>query len=476
MTSLTVYRMNRPLLSVRPEWHRALAGAWLVACAAILPGCPADSTPAPSTQSPPAVAVAPADVAAGETASAATDDDSGSPVSSPAAAALPAEVTLGDPSLTQGIPGDGALTTEQIKAWLQTPGVHDELHITLPLGLSLGAQQIVGLQENPLTRAKIELGRQLYFDPRLSSDHTISCATCHDPAQGYTAQTQFGVGIRGQTGNRNSPVSYNRILSGAQFWDGRAASLEEQAVGPIANPIEMGNTHSACVECVAGIEGYRMQFEAVFGTDSVNIDNIGKAIASFERCLVTGPAPYDYHAVFARYLELYPTEEDLADLKADDPDLYAQYEQAKSDAEAHPMSESALRGQKLFFSEQVNCTACHVGANFADEKYHNLGVGMDAEEPDLGRYAVTMDEKDKGAFKTPTIRNVEFTAPYMHDGSQKTLEEVVEWYAKGGHPNPYLDEKIRKLDLTAQDKADLVAFMQACSGAFPKVETGRLPE
>lgn len=476
MNLLTVYRMNRHLLTLRPEWHRPLTGAWLVACAAILSGCPADSPPAsPAGQATPAVAVAPADSEPSGAVRAVTDDDAGA-ASAPAAAALPVEVTLDDPSLTQGIPGEGPLTTEQIKAWLETSGVHDELDITLPLGLSLGAQQIVGLQENPLTRAKIELGRQLYFDPRLSSDHTISCATCHDPAQGYTAQTQFGVGIRGQTGNRNSPVSYNRILSGAQFWDGRAASLEEQAVGPIANPIEMGNTHSSCVQCVAGIEGYRMQFEAVFGTDSVNIDNIGKAIASFERCLVTGPAPYDYHAVFARYQELYPTEEDLADLKSDDPELFAQYEQAKADAEAHPMSESAQRGQKLFFSERVNCTACHVGANFADEKYHNLGVGMDAAEPDLGRYAVTMDEKDKGAFKTPTVRNVEFTAPYMHDGSQKTLEEVVEWYAKGGHPNPYLDEKIKKLDLTAQDKADLVAFMKACSGAFPKVETGRLPQ
>jgi cytochrome c peroxidase len=140
------------------------------------------------------------------------------------------------------------------------------------------------------------------------------------------------------------------------------------------------------------------------------------------------------------------------------------------------MSDSAIRGQKLFFSQEVNCTACHVGANFTDEKFHNLGVGMDKEQPDLGRFEVTKEEKDKGAFKTPTIRNVEFTSPYMHDGSQKTLEEVVEWYAKGGHPNPWLDEKVKKLTLTDQDKADLVAFMKACSGPFPKVEHARLPE
>ena len=124
--------------------------------------------------------------------------------------------------------------------------------------------------------------------------------------------------------------------------------------------------------------------------------------------------------------------------------------QAKADAKAHPMSESARRGRELFFSEKANCTACHVGANLTDEKYHNLGIGMDKEMPDIGRMEVTKDEKEKGAFKTPTIRNVELSAPYMHDGSRKTLDEVVEWYAKGGHPNPWLDEKVKKLDLTAR--------------------------
>lgn len=385
-------------------------------------------------------------------------------------------VTLGDPSLTAGIPGDGPLTVSQIQAWLATPGINDPLDVKLPLGLSLGASQIVGLSSNPMTRAKIELGRQLYFDGRLSSDGTISCASCHDPDQGYAAHTQFGVGVNGQMGGRNSPVSYNRILSGAQFWDGRADSLEAQAVGPIQNPIEMANTHEKAVATIAGIEGYRLQFEAVFGKDSVNIDNIGKALATFERAIVTGPSPYDYQAALQPLLDQYKTEEDLADLKADDAELYAKYQELKAAADAHPMSESAKRGQQLFFSKEVNCTACHVGANFADEKYHNLGVGMDAEKPDLGRFEVTKKEEDKGAFKTPTIRNVEFTAPYMHDGSQKTLEEVVEWYAKGGHPNPHLSDKIKKFDLSAEGKADLVAFMKSTSGAFPAVQKGRLPE
>ena len=141
------------------------------------------------------------------------------------------------------------------------------------------------------------------------------------------------------------------------------------------------------------------------------------------------------------------------------------------------MCDSAKRGRDLFFSEKVNCTACHVGANLTDEKYHNLGVGMDKEKPDIGREDTTKEPKDRGAFKTPTIRNVALSAPYMHDGSQKTLEEVVEWYAKGGHPNPNLDEKIKKLELSDQDKKDLVEFMtQGCTSDFPKVERGRLPE
>lgn len=380
-----------------------------------------------------------------------------------------APVLLGDPSLTAGIPGKGPVTVEEIKAWLADPKNHEPLKVQLPLGLDVGAAQIKGLDKNPLTRAKIELGRQLYFDPRLSSDGTISCASCHDPAEGYAKHTRFGVGIRKLEGGRNSPTAYNRILSDAQFWDGRAGSLEEQAVGPIANPIEMGNTHAACVEWLGGIEGYKLQFEKIFG--KLTIETVGQAIASFERTLVTGPSPYDYHEKLAPFAKL-----DLDDLKTDDPALYAQYVKLTEAAKQAPMSDSAKRGRELFFSTKGGCTACHVGPNLSDEKYHNLGVGMAAEKPDLGRYDVTKKDEDKGAFKTPTIRNVALTAPYMHDGSQKTLEEVVEWYAKGGHPNPQLSKNVRKLELTSQDKTDLVEFMKACTGALPKVETGRLPK
>lgn len=376
------------------------------------------------------------------------------------------KVMLGEASLTAGVPGSGTISLDQIDTWLADPKNHVVLEPELPLGLAQGAGQIQGIDKNPLTRAKIELGRQLYFDPRLSLDATVACATCHDPKTGFTAPTKTGVGIKGQVGNRNSPVSFNRILSGAQFLDGRAESLEAQAVGPIANPIEMGFTHEGVVNRLAAIPVYARQFDALFG--GLTIDHVGQAIATFERAIVTQPAPFDYHEQLLPFAKM--DEEDIAD----DEELAAKYAQAKAAAEAHPMSESATRGRDLFFGK-ANCTACHVGANFSDEKYHNLGVGMAVDEPDHGRFVVSKDEKDKGAHKTPTVRNVALSAPYMHDGSQATLEEVVAWYDKGGHPNPWLSDKIKPLNLTEQERADLVEFMKALTSDTPPVETGRLP-
>ncbi len=382
-------------------------------------------------------------------------------------------VQLPSSELTSGIPGTGVLTVEQVRNWLEQPDNHMPLNLVLPLGLAEGIGQLFIPADNSLTKAKIELGRQLYFDKRMSGDGTISCASCHHPDHGFARPDQFGIGINSQTGNRNSPVSYNRILSQAQFWDGRAATLEDQAVGPIANPIEHGTTHEDAVAAIAAIEVYRLQFESVFGPDSVNIDNIGKAIASFERIIVTGPSPNDYYKQMLPFLDF--DEDDLAEIKEDTPDVYEKYETIKAAVAQHPMSDNAIRGRELFFSDKAACTACHVGANFTDEKYHNLGVGMDQDQPDPGRSQVTANEKETGAFKTPTLRNITLTAPYMHDGSQKTLEEVVEWYAKGGHANPHLSEKIKKLELSDQDKQDLVEYMKALTGEFPAVEQGRLP-
>jgi len=377
------------------------------------------------------------------------------------------QVLLGDPALTAGVPGNGPISVPQIETWLDDEHNFTELTPVLPLGLSQGSSQITGLDENPLTRAKIELGRQLYFDTRLSVDSTVSCASCHDPSMGYTAQTKTGVGIKGQAGGRNSPVAFNRILSDKQFWDGRAGSLEEQAIGPIENPIEMGFTHEGVVKRLASMPVYAKQFEKIFG--SVTIDAVGKAIAAFERVLVTAPSPYDYNEQWRAFQDLEP--EDLED----DPELAELYAEAAAGIKSHFMSDSAKRGREIFFTEKGNCTACHVGANLADEKYHNIGVGMDQETPDVGRHGVTKDTVDTGAFKTPTVRNVALTAPYMHDGSMATLEEVVEWYDKGGHSSKHLSSKIRPLKLTDQEQADLVEFMKACTSPTPPVETSRLP-
>ena len=296
--------------------------------------------------------------------------------------------------------------------------------------------------DNPQTVAKIELGKQLYFDPRLSYDGTISCATCHDPKKGWSNGEQFGVGIKGQKGGRNSPTVLNAAYFPLQFWDGRAKELEGQALGPIQNPIEMGHTLDACVECLSGIEGYKKQFKEVFGT-KVTADGIAKAIAAFERTVLSGDAPYDRYKA--------------GDKKA--------------------LSAAAERGMNLFFNK-AHCSACHAGANFSDAAFHNIGVGMDKEKPDEGRQAISTMLGDRGAFKTPGLREIARTAPYMHDGGMKTLEEVVEHYNKGGVANPQLDEEVFPLQLTAEEKADLVKFLKEglSSASYPMVTPPKLPK
>lgn len=380
-------------------------------------------------------------------------------------------VRIDDETLLAGVPGEGQLTHSQIKKWLADEKNHRPIEFVLPEAYKAARANVFVPADNPITRAKVELGRQLYFDRRLSSDGTVSCASCHIPSEGFAAHTRFGVGVDGQEGERNSPVVFNRLFSKRQFWDGRAKSLEDQAVGPIANAIEMANTHQACVECVEQIDGYQLQFKSVF-KDGVSIDNIGKAIASFERAIIAGTAPYDYYQAKANFEKLFAEDLEYLD---EEPELEQQYDGLKANVKKYAMSKSAVRGMELFFNKG-KCNACHIGANFTDELYHNLGVGMEVESPDLGRFDVTGNEADKGAFKTPTLRNVVHSSPYMHDGSQKTLEDVVDWYNKGGHPNKWLSDKVPKLDLSDQEKSDLVAFMkEGLAGSFPKIETQRLP-
>ncbi len=306
----------------------------------------------------------------------------------------------------------------------------------------LGLKPIRHPQDNPPTEAKISLGKQLYFDPRLSSDRSISCASCHDPQKGWSNGEAVATGFNQQQGDRSAPTVINTAYQQFQFWDGRAPTLEHQALGPIANPIEMNMELADVVGRLNGIAGYRQQFQQVFGTD-VTEAGIAQAIAAYERTVLSGDAPYDR-------------------FKAGDESA---------------LSAAAQRGMKLFFGK-ANCSACHSGANFTDNGFHNIGVSWAREDRDLGRFKVSGLEGDKGAFKTPTLREIARTAPYMHDGSEPTLEAVVEHYNEGGTPNPFLDEEIFALHLTEAEQADLVTFLTEglSSASYPDHDPPALPE
>ncbi|MBX5495427.1 MAG: cytochrome-c peroxidase [Bryobacteraceae bacterium] len=293
----------------------------------------------------------------------------------------------------------------------------------------LGLLPVIWPNDNPYSPEKAELGKFLYFDKRLSADNSVACATCHDPKFAFTDGRPVSTGIKGQTGGRSAPTVLNRAFSLAQFWDGRAPTLEEQAKGPIANPIEMGHTHENVVKRLKEIPGYRALFAKAFGTEDFTIDHVAQAIATFERTLLSGNSPYDRYKA--------------GDKKA--------------------MTPEQIRGMDVYFNK-AKCDQCHEGMNFTSNMFANIGIGTDKPDPDVGRYAVTKDPKDWGAFKTPTLREIARTAPYMHDGSLKTLEEVVEYYNKGGNKNKNLDERMKPLNLTDQEKKDLVAFLHALSG------------
>jgi cytochrome c peroxidase len=311
--------------------------------------------------------------------------------------------------------------------------------VKMPLGLDRDAFNVPA--DNPMTAAKVALGKLLYFDGRLSRDGTVSCATCHDPAKGFTDQAPVSTGVEGKKGTRSAPTVVNTAFNLFQFWDGRSPSLEEQAKGPIENPVEMATTHAVCVKKIAEVVGYKPLFRAAFGTEEVTIDRIAQAIASFERTVLSGNSAWD------------------------------RYVAGQKDA----LSESAARGLELFEGKAL-CTRCHVGFNLTDGIFHNLGVGMKAAKPDLGRFVVTKAKEDTGAFKTPTLRDLQRTAPYMHDGSQATLEEVVDFYDRGGEPNPWLDVKVVKLGLSAQEKADLLAFLRSLEGDWKPEPPPALPK
>ncbi len=392
--------------------------------------------------------------------------------------------------------------------------------VRVPLGLTTNPPVPA---ENPLTVAKWALGKQLYFDRILSSDATVSCASCHDPKRGYTDQSPFSTGIRNLRGGRSAPTVFNAGYHLLQFWDGRAASLEDQAQGPVQNPVEMfdndGQAWHKVIDRLRHRPEYVRQFRAVFGTEPTQ-DGAAKAIAAYERTVLSGNSLHDRADLAMRKrvdeeesgkFEIKPKDYEAV-LKAAFAARYAAalgalgLDPAKDAGQVAAVAKSIDSGRALFFGK-ARCNSCHVGDNFTDNGFHNLGVGVkDGQLPadSLVRFAVLptghKDPAMVGAFKTPTLRHLLGTAPYMHDGSEKTLAAVVDFYDRGGNANEFLDPKMRdyeaekayevcraegkaykgpevkllgkdprpvvplKLNLTEQEKKDLVMFLRALQG------------
>lgn len=274
------------------------------------------------------------------------------------------------------------------------------------------------------------LGRLLFYDKRLSADGTLSCASCHQVQHAYSANTAVSSGIGGQLGNRKAPPILNKAFLSPQFWDGRANTLEEQASGPLFNPKEMGNTEEKVLATVRDIQGYAEYFARAFGDSGVTIERITRAIADFERTLLSGDSKFD------RWF---------------------------ADQASGEFTDEEKLGWELF--QDRSCIDCHSTPLFTDNLFHNVGHGyVDGAFLDEGRFVISQVEADKGAFKTPTLRNLVARAPYMHDGSLGTLEDVIELYNKGGVKNPHLSDKIIPLGLQPHEKKAMVAFMQTLEG------------
>jgi cytochrome c peroxidase len=316
-----------------------------------------------------------------------------------------------------------------------------------PVGETLTIQSPLGLPavpipaNNPPTADAIALGRRLYYDNRLSGDNTVACANCHNPSMYFTDGRPVSLGVNGKTGTRNAPTILNAAYQPVQFWDGRATSLEDQAGGPIQNPVEMNQPHDVMIAKIGKLKDYQGAFDKAFGPGPITVLKVEKAIAGFERTLLSGNSPFD------RY----------------------QYGGDKT-----ALSDAAIRGLTIFRDKaRGNCVTCHTiedkFALFSDGKFHNIGVGIDpnGELKDQGRYDETHLDADRGAFRTPTLRNISKTGPYMHDGSAKTLKDVVDFYVGGGTSNPHLDKEIKELKLKGPERADLVAFLESLTGDLP---------
>ena len=289
-------------------------------------------------------------------------------------------------------------------------------------------------EDNPLLVERIALGSKLFFDPLLSSNRRVSCSSCHDPRRGFADSIALSRGATERTGHRNVPAILNRAWGTTFFWDGRATSLEDQVLQPIQDSLEMNLPIDRLVSRLTADRAYTAAFAATF-PDGVTRMNIARALASYVRTIRSGDSPVD------------------------------RYEAGDTTA----IGADAKRGMALFRGK-ANCSACHVGPSLTDEDFHNTGIAL--ASGDAGRYAVTSREPDRGAFKTPSLREVARTGPYMHDGSIATLEDVVEFYDRGGRPNPRLDREIHALGLSTDEKRDVLAFLRTLTGSV----TAGLPD
>jgi cytochrome c peroxidase len=358
-------------------------------------------------------------------------------------------------------------TNQAARSTLDPPtGGFNLISVAHQVGLPVAATLAAIPADNPQTPDKVALGAKLFFDRRLSLDGTVACGSCHNPARAFSDGRTASVGVKGRVGQRNAPTILNTLYSKTLFWDGRATTLEEQAVLPILNPSEMGQANlDAAAAAIANDGEYRSAFQKVFGRP-LNGPDLARAIASYERSEIAFASPFD--------------------------------ESANGNARA--ISDSARRGWALF-STKARCNSCHAVEDttpdrtfFTDQSFHNIGVGIDrhnvvtlaceaqarfntrnvlaidraAIQTDmsaLGSFLVTKQPADIATFKTPSLRNVLVTAPYFHDGSARTLWDVVDHYNKGGMNNPWLDEKIRPLGLSETEIDDLVAFLASLTSA-----------
>lgn len=304
------------------------------------------------------------------------------------------------------------------------PMVGGEWNGPFPLELPPGFPMPTVPEDNPLTRASVELGRRLFFEPRMSRDGTMSCASCHFPDRAFSDTVALSIGVRGLPGMRNSPTLANVAYHPAYFRDGGVPTLEMQVLAPVHDELEMDHDITAVAHLLRDQEPYRTLSERAYGR-TLDPWVITRAISSFERTLLSGWSRFDRH------------------LQGDEQALSAQ----------------ERRGWEVFSSPEVNCIACHGGFDLSDHSFHNVGQYLVYSDP--GRERITLDEEDHGRFKTPTLRNIALTAPYMHDGAMTTLEEVVDHFATGGLPHPNKSPLMTPFTLTTDDREALLAFLHS---------------